>query len=326
MSVIAFEAANSYVKIKSANGEDVYPNAKRLVGYGEENPINSDNTPVYRIGSENYIVGEHKFNSISSSSRDVDRYASKDFKIESLIAIAKSLEHTERLTVVTGLPASHYRDHSAKQSILKALSGSHKVYVNDEARYFVVEKVHIVLQPYAAILSVICDEYGNIREGMEELTKTSNVVIDVGWGTTDVAVMDGVKLLDIERVDYSMLDAYKMIEKELRLDPELTSLNFTPFELEAQIRDKDTFTKGGGTYEVSEIKHKAFRDTANMIMRSIKNKIPLKEFDNVFFAGGGVAAMSKYLASQMESKNARRIKDPQMAIVRGLYNYGVLKS
>lgn len=324
MTVIGIEAANSYVKVKGPNGEIVYPNVKRIVGYGEENLLGSDNTPIYRIGSNNYIVGDRKFDFISSSSRESDRYSSSDFKTESLIAIAKSLGQSGNVTLVTGLPSSHYRDGRVRQSVVNSLRGAHKVYVNDEARYIVVEKVHVILQPFAALISVLCDEFGNIR--LDELTQTTNVVVDIGWGTTDVAILDGSKLIAHIPVSYSMYNAYKRIEEQIRRDfPQTSSLTFTPLELEDQLRDGNTFKKSGDNYDVSEIKETAFKIAAGEIMRSIKNEVQLAEYDHVFFAGGGVSALSEYLSEQMESSNARKISEPQMAIVRGLYNYGVIK-
>lgn len=322
--IIAYEAANSFVKIKSARGEESYPNTTRLIDPNEIDVMGSGKLDTVTIDGDTYAIGERRVDEISSTSRDNDRYKSPQFRIESLAAIAKHASNGMKVKVVTGLPASHFQDGTSEQDIEQALIGEHTVKVGDEPRTFEIEAVKVLLQPIGTLMSYLFEEDGT-KKRPEEID-TYKAIVDIGWGTTDVAVIDGMRITQNLGAAEAMLDAHNEIIRLLKRKHGAVHGIKSPLWLEARIRHSDMLSAGGREYPIDSEKSAAFKNTANRIMSSIKSQgLALKEFDKVIFTGGGVEALAPYLSSHLGDINATRIKESQLANVRGFYTYGKIK-
>src|SRR5690606_37347940 len=95
----------------------------------------------------------------------------------------------------------------------KNLGGTHTVYVNGTPRTFEIVDVKVLLQPLGTLTHLLIDEHGDIRKEGLGLTRADkrSVIVDIGWGTTDVALMQGSNLVDYFGVDTAMQDAYELI-------------------------------------------------------------------------------------------------------------------
>lgn len=325
MRVIGIEAANSFVKSKSDRGEVVYLNTVRQRAESEEVFIKSETfgqaggSTRYKYDGRTYTVGDFT-DFLSSSGRDEDRYGREQFKIENLLGIAQHVENGDEVRVVTGLPAKHYSDKS-RDIIAKSLKGSHTVYVDGKPRTFDVKEVLVILQPLGTLTHLLIKDDGTPRAEGLELTKAGkkSLVVDIGWGTTDVAIMEGSSLLEYFGIATAMLETYENVLIKLGLRNEIT-----PFELEHQLREGSVVTYGGKEYPTRDLLEVVLRDTADSILSKIKNRISLEPFDAVIFTGGGVAALLDYLKEAViDIPNAVPVKDSQMANARGYYAYGI---
>lgn len=327
--VIGYEVANSFVKIRSRRGEDIYPNTLRRIEPFEMDLDLQSGRPrytYYTIGKDTYVAGERSLKTdISSSSRDSDRYDTPEFFAESLIAISQHAEHEDELVIVTGLPVNHFQDGKSKEKLLRLLGGEHRIYVNGRIKTFYIRKVLVILQPIGTLTSLIFDLDGFIVN--QKLVKTTKVIIDIGWGTTDVAILDGLRLIRQEPVDMAMLDAYLNIERAMRHEFDyIKDRNIPLFKLEEQLRDSDSYIGWDQKFNVKAIKARAFEITASTIMSQIKNKVTLSDYDQIIFTGGGVSALKIYLKAQLEDKkNIYMPSNTQMANATGFYVYGKVK-
>lgn len=325
MRTVGIEAANSFVKSKSDKGEVTYLNTVRQRTETEElvfagsDVFGRSGGERYKYDGRTYTVGDFT-DFISSSGRDEDRYSRDQFRLENVLGIAQHVENGDEVRVVTGLPAKHYSD-SSRNTIVNGLTGTHTVFVDGSPRTFEVKDVQVILQPLGTLTHLLIRDDGSPRSEGIELTKTGkkSLVVDIGWGTTDVAIMEASSLMDYFGIDTAMLEAFESILVKLGLRNEIT-----PFELEHQLRDGSVVSYGGRKYPAADIIELVMQDTAASIVSKIKNRISLEPFDAVIFTGGGVAALHDYLkAAVIDIPNAIPVKDPQMANARGYYAYGV---
>lgn len=330
MRVIGFEAANSYVKIKSEERDEAYPNVLWRVTEDFQGNImggnNKDESKVYTIGEDRFRPGVRGVKGYRSSSGTSEyRYRQPQYKNESIIALARHCSDGDSLSVVTAVPAIHYNNKDVQKDIESVLKNVHSIRENDQTKIFTVKKVQTLLQPAAMLVSAAFNADGGIREAAVA-AKTRKLVVDIGWGTTDVAIMYGLDLIDFFPVEVAMFNAYSRIEKLLKKEyPDLNSQPFKLFDLEQDLRNLDTFIWAGKEYDCKAIKERAFRDTANEIVAEITNRVQLSEFSMTLFGGGGIEALKDYLRGPLDGYNARRVQNAQMANAIGCYIYGKFK-
>jgi plasmid segregation protein ParM len=329
MKIVGFEAANSFVKIKSDKGEDAYLNTLRERhdlgedlyegAFGRATALN-----WFKYNGIIYTTGD-TYEARSSSARDSDRYGTEEYKVESLIAIAQHVENGDEVKIVTGLPAKDYKKQSCHDDLVRNLIGTHTVYVGKEPRTFEIVEVRSILQPLGTLTFLMLNEDGSPKEQGVKLAKQRKVVVDIGFGTTDVAILEGTTLIDSFGVDVAMLDAYERMLKKLDLHNDLT-----PFQMEKAVRaaksGKVTFEYGGREYDATDAAAESLRITAGNIISRVKNRIALDKYDATIFTGGGVLALYDHLKHQLEGvPNAVPVREPQMANARGNYIYGKYK-
>jgi plasmid segregation protein ParM len=331
MKVVGYEAANSFVKIKSEKGETAYLNSLReriepvedVYGgtFGNKSSLN-----FYKYDDVTYTAGDI-YDAKSSSARDSDRYGTYEYKVESLIAIAQHIDNGDEVKVVTGLPAKDYKKQECHDKLSKNLRGTHTVYIGKEPRTFEIKEVKTILQPLGTLTALMFNDDGTPKEQGLKLSRQRVVVVDIGFGTTDVAVLEGGNLIDSFGVDVAMFDAYDRILKKVGLENDLTTFQMESYVRKA-IKDnrKVTFEYGGVEYDVTDETKKSLQITAGSIVSGVKNRIALDKFDATVFTGGGVLALRSNLKHQLEDvPNAVPVGSPQMANARGNYIYGVVK-
>lgn len=323
MKVVGIEAANSFVKIKSALGESSYLNTVREHFDGEEEfiPTGDKGETRFKYDGHTYSVGTI-FDYTSSSARDSDKYATPQYKLENLLGIAQHVRNGDEIRVVTGVPSEHYSEETI-ETIKNQLLGAHTVHVDGDPRTFDIKDVRVILQPLGTLTHLLVDEKGDIRSEGRLLTRADRrtVIVDIGWGTTDIAIMEGTNLVKYFSIEPAMQDAYESILARVGLTSKIT-----PFQAEYQLKQDDIITYGGVTYPARAIKEDAFENNAQAIISKLKNRLKLETYDAVIFTGGGVSALYDYIREvALSIPNSVPIKDPQMANARGYYAYGLAR-
>ncbi|SFX48338.1 hypothetical protein SAMN04487866_10945 [Thermoactinomyces sp. DSM 45891] len=323
--VLGFEVANSYVKGRSSIGRICYLNAvrERLKGeevFGRRSKKSED--LIFGYGDSFYTVGD-PMESVFSTARDIDRYSNHFYKLSSILAITQLVDDGDQIKVTTGVPANHYKNEQVSRYIQQALLGSHRVVVNGGIRRFEISDVEIILQPLGTLFNLMVNDDGSYTENGHDIeTSRRKLIVDVGFGSTDVAVLDGMTLLRYFTLNYSMVDAYKRILLELGLTNQLK-----PLEIEQPLLSGDSIRYGGRIFEkpqVDEVKRKAFEILAQQIMGSLKGMESLDSFDYVIFTGGGVEALYEPLKSHLIGvPNAVKVSDSQSANSEGYYLYSL---
>ncbi|WP_371932725.1 hypothetical protein [Bacillus carboniphilus] len=275
------------------------------------------------------MIGQPDFEQNPVFNRDKDKYSSPMFLRSVLIGAVRHNQKNQPNQLLISLPASHYRDEEVKAT-LKKLVGEHLVTINGKDHNVQVTKVHTLLQPLGAIFDVVMNPDGTIDE--EYLNKTF-VVVDIGFGTTDVAMIyigkDGdISLRKTLYVPYSMFDVYSNMWDQMQKDfPAFGSKILNAFKMDEELRDAPddyVFEQAGIKVENAGLLRKQMiKEVSGRIITHIKgNGISLEQADRVIFTGGGTEAMLSELKPHVEGVNASKTTDSQMSIVRGLYEYG----
>jgi plasmid segregation protein ParM len=330
MKVIGVEAANSFVKSKSDEKELTYLNTVRERSELEEDINGTATGEFYYIDGVKYSVGDASTAAASSSARGTDRYSGTPYYIEMLIAIAKHAKNGDKLRVVTGVPAQHYKAKGVEEAIVTALRKRHTVGVGSETNLvtFDVEDVIVMLQPLGTLTYLVYNTSG-YNEGGEALLSKKKLIVDIGFGTTDCAELEGSTLVSRYGFGTAMRNVYEKIEEQLRTkNSELISADFSVFELEQVLRSGNIFEYGNVEYDLTDYHKKALKSVADAILAKIGNKYQLDKYSAVIFTGGGIEALRDHLGTQLDSsvkKNALSVDKPQLANAIGYFVYGKLK-
>ncbi|MEW4131966.1 ParM/StbA family protein [Bacillus thuringiensis] len=332
---IGFESANSFVKV-FCNGKSVtYANTaskapKETFNKVDKKDRNSTDV-VYEIGEERLNVGKTK-NYVSSGGGSIERYNGTPYLLESLIAIAQFAKNGDNLAVCTGIPSDHYRDKDkATEYITNALKKEHTVIVDGEERTFNIIRVHVTLQPLATFFYTVIDEFGESNaEMIARYEDTETLVIDIGWGTTDLAHLLGSSLMsDPIKIDTAMKAAYEEILERLREkapkgDPIKTG-SVKLLDMEKQLRKSDIFKFSNNEYPVGDLKKVVFKKVAENILAEINNYRNLTQFTTVIFTGGGTTALLNIFTEKLADKDGKfpenvfLMADAQDANAKGYY-------
>ncbi|MGG0754320.1 hypothetical protein [Brevibacillus laterosporus] len=329
---VGYEAANSYVKVKTAVGEDSYLNTLTMVHHSYSADVIGKDSPdattkkkktIYTVNGINYFVGES--DGTQTADRDENRYKNPAFITASLIAIARNVNNGDHVMAVTALPSAHHDMTEIHKYLRETLMKEHTVYIDGIPKTFRIVQLGVELQPVMAALPAIFDIHGNIRD--MKLLQAKKVVTDIGWGTTDVALIKGSELVMSVPVNHSMMNVYKIIRDLLVANhkDKLLGRNIPLFLLEQQLKNandegKYIFKFGGNEFDCTEYTKQAKEAVAFNIMSEIGGSgIILREQDVAIFGGGGTTSLTENLASHLQGVNAFKADNPQMTIAYGCY-------
>jgi plasmid segregation protein ParM len=223
---------------------------------------------------------------------------------------------------VSGLPASQYSQFkSGIQDLILNKSG-HDFDLLIEGKDMIKGSVapiqaKFIPQPFGAGMDLVLDNNGTIADKI--LASRTVAIIDPGFGTTDIFVMNS--LSPVEKLSFStptaMNHAYKLIANKIE---ENFSVLLPLYKIEEVVITKK-FSKSGKDFDMKQIIDWAFRTTAEQLISEIFNKWKnIHEIDYIYISGGGGIALSPYLLSEFENINL--MHDSQWAVARGYYKWG----
>lgn len=331
--VIAFEAANSFVKVFSEGRQVVYPNtvteaSKESFNFSDDR----DENTVYTVNGQRFHVGK-TLRYMTSSSDSISRYGSEQYYIEAIIAISQFASDGSTVKVATGIPSVHYdvRDEATKL-IQNSLKGVHTIEVNGVEMTFTITEVVVTLQPLATFFYTVMDENGNeLSEMATRFEDSETLVIDIGWGTTDIAVCNGFGLESYFTIDTSMKTAYEMIvsrmkEKASKEQRKLASARIKLLDVEKHARKNMIYKYANESYNFKDIYQEVMGITAKRILTEVNAIRGIDQYTTVLLTGGGSSALLPDLESLLINDRTGNLADNvylanglQTANVKGYY-------
>jgi len=231
---------------------------------------------------------------------------------------------------VSGLPVSYY-DEEKVEYLKGILRGKHavKFFLNGkpEERTFSVKDVLVIPQAVGSFFDLLLDSNGNVRKENSKLSESTVAVIDIGFGTTDFAVIRNLEYIDksSRSIAIGVKDLLEMIREEIAKE---AKEELALYEIEDYItKGKTEIPLRGRKIDISKVLAWA-SSTIFSKLKTVSDYLWDKEktIDLYLITGGGSILLGKLFRDVYGKKvSVVFADDPSFSNVVGFYKYGVRK-
>ncbi len=274
---------------------------------------------MLELDGKGYFVGEQALRQSDSPrfSLNNNRYDAEEGKVLAETALALLAGSGETVEVITGLPVDHYAQQ--KTLLKKSLEGFHRVRLCGENKITVVHEAVILLQPMGTFFHHVINDDGSPRESDAGRLKTG--VIDIGYGTTDIIVMEGFKMQEHKSRSNSavaMNQLNRLVSDEVH---KAFGQRWEPHEMDSIVQ-AGALSLRGKRHDVQDLVHACKEKLARQLVNWLQIQWPdHAKLDRILLGGGGGAAMADTLG---DAFHVTLVSDPQKAVVKGYGKYAAL--
>ena len=325
--VVGIDVANSTIKIWTDYGKhSEYRNTVKEVN--DAGLVYSFKTDyqMYVLNKEVYEVGD--ITAMGSGGRGKARYDSNAFRVEALIGITSVLEPgvKEKIRVVTGLPSSLSKNTAVAEGIKKSLIGEHSIksvkWDQVDNIEFEIVDVIVVPQPLGTLYNFVYDE--KTKELDQTVLAQRALVVDIGFGTTDLAVLEGSRVRGTFGFEIGVSDYIANLQEEVNNRyPEASIYALNPHQFDLALLQSTTVETPFGKYDLSALaeKHKGIQ--AKRVYEAVMGLgLEYNKFYRIILTGGGALQYEKYLKKLFNDPRLIIQPDAVTANVTGFYLLG----
>lgn len=283
---------------------------------------------------QKWVIGYHDVDRIKAEPLSVagregmQRYNQPLYATYAKIGLALGLgeERPSKILLVTSTPARDALDNKILENLNDLLTDAHKVKINGERVIMNVMKYESMSETEASLYDVYLDNEGYVAD--ETIEKQDVLVINAGFGTTDVSRYNNLEYipLDRETIKVSYLDVLqrvrewleKTVGKEIRVQEVARQLS----EQMDQAKKKFVFVdeEVDGFHDVYK---KAVDDVFQDLRAELNLIVPDPDlFPRIRVVGGAAADTIWGEHFKKWSKRVEIPADPQFSSARGMYRYG----
>jgi|GEM_PF-1295368 len=325
--VVGIDVANSTFKSwTDGDRNEVYRNTvKEINDAGLVYSFKTD-YQMFVYNKEVYEVGD--LSVMGSGGRGKARYNSTNFKTESVIGITKALEKGTgyKLRVVTGVPSSLSKNAPLIEEMKRSLLGTYDVksvvWDKVETVQFEIVDVIVIPQPLGTLYNYVYDKKKN--EVNKEMLKQRLLVIDIGWGTTDLAIMESAQVRGTFGFEVGASDCIAAIQEDVNTKiPEANIYALNPHELDLALLKSPNVETPFGTFDLSSYAEKHKKIQADNIYKAVMGTgLEYNKFNKIIITGGGALLYEKYLRALFNDPRLIIQEDAVMSNVHGFYLLG----
>ena len=328
--IIGLDVSNSTLKIWTNELNLKYVNTIRQIN--DAGLVYSFKTDyqMYVYDKTVYEVGV--LSATGSGGRGVSRYSSEDFKIEALIGITACLKELpnfmdhEVLRIVTGVPSNLAKNQKIINQIKQLLLGIHEVksVTWDSVRpiTFEIREVIVVPQPLGTMYDYVYDPEEDALN--EKLLNQRAVVIDIGWGTTDIAILETARVRSTFSFNIGTSDYISDIQEDVNNTmPEASIFSLAPHELDEAMLESPIVETPFGEFDLSMYMDKWQRYEAKRVYQEFMGLgLELNKFYKIILTGGGSLLYERYLRELFDDPRLIIQDNAVMANSRGFWLLG----
>jgi len=325
--VIGIDVANSTIKIWTDNDQHLkYRNTVKEINDAGLVYSFKTNYQMFVLNKEVYEVGD--LSTMGSGGRGKARYSSNAFKTEALIGIAGVLTPgtKDKIRVVTGLPSSLSKNSAVAEEIKKNLLGSHAIksvkwdQVDDIA--FEIVDVIVVPQPLGTLYNFVYDE--QTGELNQKLLSQRALIVDIGWGTTDLAVLEESRVRGTFGFEVGVSDYIANLQEEANDKmPEANIYALNPHQLDVALLESTNVETPFGVYDLAKLSEKHKEIQARRVYEAVMGLgLEFNKFYRIILTGGGALQYEKYLRSFFNDPRLIIQTDAVIANAKGFHLLG----
>ena len=310
MEVLAADIGYGFTKIVSASRVRVYPSVvipKLHTHITVDIDTQKDSPDIVSYGNTEYLYGS-KAMRFGKKSQFPPRHRcftqSNTYAV--LLLSALSLVHNRDVYFVTGLPVSVYENEGIKTS--------YQEWVLNILRPHGAINIKVLPQAMGAYYDAVLDIQGKPID--KNLLMKKCAVVDIGYYTTDIVVLDHLDLIYRETIPLGVSIACEFLVQELSSQKEISM-----HEAEMLLRGEKLFICGKPVDVSNTIE--AAKDRAwNLISTAVTDRIGRGEdFHLVIPVGGGSVLYRNKLARLF--KGAHFSHNPSLSNAYGYFKYGI---
>ncbi len=324
--VVGIDVANSTIKAWTDDGKKAYyrNTVKEIKDAGLVYSFKTD-YHMYVLDNNVYEVGD--ITVAGQGARGNSRYGSKAFRVEAAIGIANLMEvgTNKKLRVVTGVPSSLSKNNKVLDDVKKSLLGDFAIksvlWDKVEDITFSIVDVLVVPQPLGTLYTYLCNESGQIDQ---KLVSQKALVVDIGWGTTDIAILESGRVRSTFGFETGTSDYISAIQEEVNNDmPEANIQALNPHELDIKLLENTSVETPFGTFDLAKYVEHNKEDQADKIYSEIMGLgLEFSKFYKIIFTGGGALLYKQHLIEKFNDPRLIIHEDSVMANAHGFYLLG----
>ena len=325
--VVGIDVANSTIKIWTENEKSMaYRNTVKEINDAGLVYSFKTNYQMFVLDKEVYEVGDVA--AMGSGGRGKARYNSKAFKVEALIGIANVVEPgtRDRIRVVTGLPSSLSKNAAVADEIRNSLIGRHSIksvkWDKVEDVEFEIVDVIVVPQPLGTLYNFVHDQ--DTGEINQKLLTQMALIIDIGWGTTDLAMLEDSRVRGTFGFELGVSDYIANLQEEVNDKfPEANIYALNPHQFDIALLESPVVETPFGQFDVSKQAEKHKELQAKRIHEAVMGLgLQFNKFYRIILTGGGALQYEKYLKQLFNDPRLIIQQDAVTANVKGFFLLG----
>lgn len=328
--IVGLDVANSTLKIWTDELNLKYVNTIREIN--DAGLVYSFRTDyqMYVYGKQVYEVG--LVSATGSGGRGTARYGSEQYKTEALIGIASCLKEIENLSenevlrVVTGVPSNLARNQKIIGAIKQMLLGNHEIksvtWDSVKPIKFKIAEVIVVPQPLGTMYDYVYDKEADALN--EKLLDQRAIVIDIGWGTTDIAILETARVRSTFSFDIGTSDYISDLQEEVNMVmPEASIFSLSAHELDLCLLDSPVVETPFGEFDLSSYSEKHKKNQAKRVYQEVMGLgLEFNKFYKIILTGGGALLYEEYLRELFNDPRLIIQENAVMANCRGFWLLG----
>ena len=324
--VVGIDVANSTIKSWTDGDQHLsYRNTVKVIN--DAGLVYSFKTDyqMFVFNKEVYEVGD--ISVMGSGGRGQARYNSANFKTEAIIGVTKMLGQSsgEKIRVVTGVPSALSKNAAVIEEMKRSLVGSYDVksvvWDKVDTVTFDVVDVIVVPQPLGTIYSYV---YNRETGELDQKLLTQRVlVVDIGWGTTDLALLESSQVRGTFGFELGASDYIAGVQEETNNKmPEANIFALNAHELDLALLESPVVETPFGQFDLATIAETHKKRQAENIYKSVMGVgLEYNKLNKIIITGGGALLYEKYLR---ELFNDPRLVIQENAVMSNVYGFYLL--